>query len=217
MMRRRRRIAGRDQRASAFSASLLRLCDGTGALGAALVDAEGETVDYAGLMDPFDIKVAAAECMVVLWQLRASPVDALQCTDELLIRGVKKSYFVQAMSDGYGIVVELGPYCFSLSRRALHESMRELCAEAGLSLPEVIEHDPEPWWRVEVRCAARDRRRPTALWISGTWSPLEILGRWTSPTIPREIGYRVRLQNGAEVTLVRERLGRWYADSAIAR
>jgi hypothetical protein len=212
----RRRIAGRDQRASVFSASLLRLCDGTGAIGAALVDAEGETVDYAGLMDPFDIKVAAAECMVVLSLLRASPIEALQRTDELLTRGAKKSYFVQALADGYGIVLELEPHCFSLSRRALHESMRELCAEAGLSLPRAVEHDPEPWWRVEVRCEPRDPRRPTALWVKGTWSPLEILGRWTTST-PREIGYRARLPSGAEFTLVRETLGRWFADSAIAR
>ena len=29
---------------------------------------------------------------------------------------------------------------------------------------------------------------------------------------PRERGFRVRLQSGAEMMLVRERLGRWFAD-----
>lgn len=217
MTRRRRTIAGRDQRASAFSASLLRLCDGAGAVGAALVDAEGETVDYAGAIDPFEIKVAAAECMVVLSQIRASKVHAVRDTEELMMRGARKSYFVHALADGYGLVLELAAHAFSVSTRALHESLRELCAEAGLALPADLERDMEPWWRVEVRCEPHDRRRPIALWVAGSWSPLEILGRWTSSARPWEIGYRARLPSGAEVTLVRERLGRWYADSAIAR
>ena len=45
MKGRRRSIGDRDQRASVFSAALMRLCESASALGAAVVDAEGETVD----------------------------------------------------------------------------------------------------------------------------------------------------------------------------
>ena len=44
----RRGLVERDQHASRFSAILLRLCEATFALAAALVDSGGETVDYAG-------------------------------------------------------------------------------------------------------------------------------------------------------------------------
>jgi hypothetical protein len=32
---------------------------------------------------------------------------------------------------------------------------------------------------------------------------------------PREKGFRVRLPSGAEMLLVRERLGRWFADERV--
>jgi hypothetical protein len=69
-MKRRRRGAVRDQSDSAFSAILGQLCDDCGALAAALVDGEGETVDYAGLLSPYEIKVAAAEWRIVLAVVR---------------------------------------------------------------------------------------------------------------------------------------------------
>jgi hypothetical protein len=60
-MKRQGTLAVRDQAVSEFSGTLMRLCDATAAFGAALVDAEGETVDYAGSLSPFEIRVAAAE------------------------------------------------------------------------------------------------------------------------------------------------------------
>jgi hypothetical protein len=217
MKRRQRTMAVRDQRASVFSASLMRLCDATGAVGAALVDAEGETVDYAGAIAPFDIKVAAAEWMVVLAQLREATVANWAETNEVFVRGSRKSFFLRALSDGYGLVVQLLPHAFALSRRGLHEAVRELCAEAGLGLPDAMAHDRDPQWRVEVRCDDKDPRRPAALWMGGSWSRVEILGRWVDATSPREAGFRVRLPTGAELTLVRERLGRWYADAPVLK
>ena len=64
----------RDQLASPFSAILQRLCESCGAQAAALVDAEGETVDYAGRVAPFDARVAAAEWRLVLAEIEASKV-----------------------------------------------------------------------------------------------------------------------------------------------
>ncbi len=118
---RRRSIGGRDQRVTSFSTALMRLCDGVGAVGAALVDAEGETVDYAGAMDPFDIKVAAAEWAVVLVLLKSSRVPAWADTETLVIRGGRKSYFVRALVDGYAIVLQLLPHAFGISHRGVSD------------------------------------------------------------------------------------------------
>jgi hypothetical protein len=217
MSTRRRTIAVRDQRASAFSAVLLRLCDAVGARGAALVDAEGETVDYAGAIDPFDIKVAAAEWCVVLALLRQSRMPGFPETQELALRGGKKSFSVHVLSDGYALVLQLQPHAFAVSQRALHEAIRELCAEAGLDIPRALRRDTERWRRVDVRCEPSQARRPRALWVGGAWCTLEVLGRWRTDLSRGDVGYRARLPSGAELTLVREPLGRWYVDTEIAR
>lgn len=215
MKARRRALVGRDQRASAFSAVLLRLCDAVGAVGAALVDAEGETVDYAGAIDPFDIKVAAAEWVVVLSLLRSSRIPSWPSTEQIVVRGTKKSFLVQMLEDGYAVVLQLAPRAFGISSRGVAEAVRDLCVEAGLELPRFIHREKEQWWRVDVRSEPADSRRPCAIWAGGGWCGLEILGRWTTEGEPREVGYRARLPTGAEITLVRERLGRWYVDSPV--
>ena len=47
--------------------------------------------------------------------------------------------------------------------------------------------------------------------------PVEVLGRWVGPELrPNEIGYRVRLLGGEEITLVREPLAQWCADPGAA-
>ncbi|HVU03251.1 MAG TPA: hypothetical protein VHE30_15930 [Polyangiaceae bacterium] len=215
MTARRRRIAVRDQRASEFSAVLLRLCDAASAIGAALVDAEGETVDYAGAIDPFDIKVAAAEWVIILAMLREAKSVLFRGTEEILLRGTKKSFFIQPLVDGYAVVVQLSPHAFSVSRRAVHEAIRDLCREAGFSLPPTLLRDRELWRRVDIRTEA-GARRPSAIWVAGGWTALEVLGRFTQGLDRGDVGFRARLPTGAEVNLVRERLGRWYTDTDIA-
>src|ERR1700730_10328586 len=63
----------RDQEASTFAAILndlvVRL---PGAFAAALVDGEGETVDYGGKVDPFDAKINAAHWRLVLAELSST-------------------------------------------------------------------------------------------------------------------------------------------------
>lgn len=213
MSPRRNTLAGRDQAASAFSAALMRLCEGTGVAGAALVDAEGETVDYAGWLDPFDIKVAAAEWQLVVGALRESKVPTWPETQQLLVRASRRSYAIVPLTEGYAIVATLVRYCFGVSERAFAEAVRELCRESGLVPPPFLSRSRERWTRVEVRTSPRDRRRAEALWHGGAWRTLEILGRYTDADLgSHEVGYRARLSTGAELTLVRERLGIWYAD-----
>jgi hypothetical protein len=215
MTARRRSIGDRDQRASAFSAALMRLCDSVGALGAALVDAEGETVDYAGVIDPFDIKVAAAEWSLVFTLLRRSRAPALAKTELVRIRAAKKSFLLHALSGDYTLVVQLVRRSFAVSHRAISEAIREVSLEAELAIPRAYDDQKEQWCRVEVRCDDAGQRRPSAVWLRGSWFPVEVLGRFTRELGPHEVGYRARLASGAELTLIRERLGRWYTDGPV--
>ena len=213
MSQRRRTLAPRDQSTSSFSGILLDLCVGTGALGVALVDREGETVDYAGYRDPFALKVAAAEWRLVLNAAREVPHPSYASTHGILIRGTKKSFAVIGLPDGYAMVLELPRRSFGLSERAVAEAVRAVEIEASLGAPDDIPAS-ERWLRVEVQTAPGDRRRPEAIWLDGSFHPLVILGRHGGITRSRrEIAFRARLPNGLEFTLVREPSGHWFADA----
>jgi hypothetical protein len=212
MRPRQRSAVGRDQAVSPFAAILMRLCHGTGAVGAALVDFEGETVDYAGRIDPFEIRVAAAEWRLVLRVLSQSPIASWADTHELVVRASQRSFVAILLDSGYAVVAQLPVRCFALSPRALAECVRDLCREAGFEPPQGARFGGR-WSSVDVRTSPFDRRRPSAVWHNGSWHELEILGRYAKAELGRgEMGYRARLPNGAEITLVRERLGRWYAE-----
>ena len=214
-MKRQRRGAVRDQADSPFSAILSRLCDDCGALAAALVDGEGETVDYAGLLSPYEIKVAAAEWRIVLAVVRESRLPGFHTASGMTIRAEGRTFLIEGMPDGYAIAMCLPRHCFNVSRRALAQAVRELAREAGLSMPEA--RAQVNWARVKVRTpqGARPLRRPDAIWLENTWSPVTILGRYQARDLSRsELGYLARLASGAEVFLVREPLGIWFIDNA---
>jgi len=216
-MKRLRRGAVRDQSDSPFSAILSQLCDDSGALAAALVDSEGETVDYAGLLSPYEIKVAAAEWRIVLAVVKESRVPGFHNVAELTVRAKGRSFLIEAMPDGYAIALCLPRHCFNISRRALAQATRELAREAGIALPEG--RAQVHWARVRVRTPAGSRlhRRPDALWLHGSWSPITILGRYQARDLSHsELGYLARLASGAEVFLVREPPGVWFIDNAAA-
>lgn len=215
-MKRRRRGAVRDQSDSPFSAILAALCDNTGALAAALVDPEGETVDYAGLLDPYEIKVVAAEWRIVLKVVHESGVPGFHSVTNITVRARQRSYLIEAMPDGYAIALRLPRHCFNISRRALAQAARELGGEAGIEIPEA--RTQLHWARVVVRTPnAQKQHRPDAIWLRDGWSPVTILGRYQARDLaPSERGYLARLATGAEVFLVREPLGIWFVDNAAA-
>ncbi|MDF3065035.1 MAG: hypothetical protein K0R38_636 [Polyangiaceae bacterium] len=216
-MKRLRRGAVRDQSDSPFSAILSRLCDDSGALAAALVDAEGETVDYAGLLTPYEIKVAAAEWRIVLAVVHAARVPGFRHVTELTVRAGRRTFSMSAMPDGYAIALCLPRRSFVVSPRALAQAKRELAHEAGLVLP--AGRSQATWARVQVRVPEEPRRqrRPDAVWVNGAWSPITILGRYQDRDLSRsERGYLAQLASGAEVFLVREPLGVWFVDNAAA-
>lgn len=216
-MKRRRRGALRDQSDSPFSAILNRLCDDSGALAAALVDAEGETVDYAGLLSPYEVKVAAAEWRIVLSVAEATRWTPLRVTSRISVRARGRSFVIEAMPDGYAVAVCLPRHALGISQRALSQAVRELAQEAGLALPQG--RTEVSWAKVTVRMPQERRgpRRPDAIWLGDAWSPITILGRYQARDLSRsELGYLTRLASGAEVCLVREPLGVWFVDNAAA-
>lgn len=201
----------RDQEASPFSAILWRLCEGCSAHAAAFVDKEGETVDYAGRISPYEIRVAAAELRLVLAFTRTAEVPGFQLVNEIRIRTGRRSYAIIGLGDGYAIVLELVRHSFSLSPRALLQAKRELEAEAGIE--SVLRPGGTSWLRVKVRASTLDARRPEAVWLDGAWQTVTVLGRYrTGDLARRERGYLTRLPSGAEFSLVREPLGCWFAD-----
>jgi len=211
-MRARGRVAiDRDQDASPFSAILWRLCEGCAAHAAALVDKEGETVDYAGRISPYEIRVAAAELRLVLAFTRTAGLPGWNDINDIRIRTGQRSYAIVGLGDGYAIVLELVRHSTSLSRRALSQAMRELESEAGIQ--SVLQSGSTRWCRVRVRPLAEDARRPEAIWLDGAWHAVTVLGRYRSDDLARrERGYLARLPSGAEFSLVREPLGYWFAD-----
>ena len=216
-MKLRRRGTARDQSDSSFSAILGRLCDDCGALAAALVDGEGEAVDYAGLLSPYEIKVAAAEWRIVLEVVRAARLPGFHTVSSVTVRARSRTFLIEAMPDGYAIALCLPQRSFNVSRRALAQAMRELGHEAGIALPQA--RAQLNWARVKVRTAPGPplQRRPDAIWLQSGWSAITILGRYQARDLSHsERGYLARLASGAEVFLVREPLGVWFVDSAAA-
>jgi len=211
-MRARGRVAiDRDQEASPFSAILFRLCEGCAAHAAALVDSEGETVDYAGRIAPYEIRVAAAELRLVLEFTRNAEIPGFPDVSEIRIRTSLRSYAVIGLGDGYAIVLELLKHSLAVSRRALAQAVRELELEAGIA--SVLTPGSARWSRVRVRQSADDARRPDAIWLEGTWQAVTVLGRYRSADLARrERGYLARVPSGAEFSLVREPLGYWFID-----
>jgi hypothetical protein len=113
------------------------------------------------------------------------------------------------LPDGYALVVSLAPRAgFSGWQRAVAACLRDLEREADWPVAPVR----SPWHGVEV--ATDGAHRPVAVRVGTRARPVEVLGAVASGVGRRERGWRVRLQDGLEITLVREPGGAWYADEA---
>lgn len=220
----------RDTDATPFAAILGRLLGRVpGAYGAALVDLEGETVDYAGLVGSFDLRVAAAEVRLALDQIsRAMPRgEGLW----MVLRGARKSLVARELPEGYALVLLLRRRAgFTASRRAFAACERELAEEAGWRAPSFRERSDgrgrapradqavakldAPWWPIEVEVDGRGRPRQVRT-PRGQTLGVEVLGAIVG-LASGERGFRVRTQDGEEVTLVREARRCWYVDAPLA-
>jgi len=210
MNARRRGLAARDQAVSGFSGALMRLCEGVAALGVALVDDEGETVDYAGVLTPFEVRVMAAE-----WRLVQDRSGGGTEQQQITLRGRSKSFVGVSLEGGYLLVLQLPRGAFVVSERAMAEAVRSISLEAGLPIPRRYAGPGQAWTRVEVKSATKSRR-PAAIWTEGRWHELEVIGCFRDLAGRRPtLGYRARLSDRLEMTLVREAFDRWYSDTLI--
>jgi hypothetical protein len=194
---------------SPFSIILERLLRGLpNCLAVGFIDLEGEAVEAVGWVDLFDIKVTGAHLLIIL---RTMPTAQPGATKELVITATRMSYRVQALPEGYALVLMFSrDGAFDISPRAVQACSRALCREAGFD-----ESDQGPiWFAVEVTAQNAGASRPHKVRAEGDWHEVEVLGALVG-LADRERGYRVRLANGNEVTLLREPLGRWWSDSPI--
>jgi len=200
----------RDQHETAFTRTLAALVSRIpGARAAALVDVEGETVDYWGLLPPFDVKVAAAQWRVVVDEIRDR--QSLAGTTFVALRGGRASYQAHVLPEGYALVLVLSRGAgFGGWRRAVAACRLELAREASWSTREAR---APTWYAARVMT---DNNRPVALGLPPCMTKLEVLGSVASGMGRRERGWRVRVASGIEATLVREPGGNWYVDEADA-
>ena len=215
MSPRRRQSAPRDQHESAFAAILGDLMRRVpGARGAALVDSEGETVDYSGRGNPYEMRIAAAHFRIVLDEARRQA--ALVDVRSIVARAARASFAVHALPDGYALVVRFSRGGgFRGVGRAIPVCLRWLADEAGWP--------PEwsPWHAVDVvsdeRGTPRVARMSTLTSRAGVdeSTVVEVLGRYRAVLPEREKAWRVRLPTGVELTLVHESSGFWYVDEPL--
>ena len=136
-VRRRLRAAEtpRDMDATVFTVILADLIARIpGAHAAALVDRDGEAVDYAGDLSPFDIKVAAAHFRIVLSGIGEVELP-LRATARRHPRPAR-SFILRALTQEYAVVIVLRPWAgFAPCTRAFAVFERALIAEAGIGRP----------------------------------------------------------------------------------
>ena len=202
----------RDTEPTAFTVLLSELLTRIpGASAAALVDRDGESVDYAGNLSPFDVKVAAAHWQIVLGELQRT--EPFVGTRQVVVRGTLKSFIVRTLAEGYSVVVVLSARAgFAASTRAFLVFERAILREAGIG---ASPNGPK-WTPVTVENDVRARPRALAATASAPRLSLEVLGAVVGLG-KGEKGFRIRLDSGFEATVVREPGGAWYADEPIDR
>ena len=192
-----------------FTAILGRMLAATpGAIGAALVDAEGEAVDYSGAtIDPFELKVAAAHFRIVLQELEQGKLtDVGGVPRRLSILTSKRMFVIDCLPDGYALLSVLHrTAAFGHADRALDAALHDLYREAGWNAPPGVLR----WQELQVKCDTKDR--PSAIRIDVGWRPVKVIGKVVAGLQRGEVGFRVGVSE-VEVTLVRGLDDRWYGD-----
>lgn len=198
--------APRDMAESSFSRTLSDLVRRyPGCYGAVLVDMDGEAVDYAGREEPFELRVAAAHLQIVSAQVRDAPIRSL------LVRAERGSFLLHRLPDGYAIVLLLHRGAgFLDAPRALSVAERLLSTDAGFRLRDENE---APWFVVDVMVDEEDR--PRWIMVDDKRERTTVIGV-VMGLRPSERGFRVRLETGMELTLIREPSRVWFTRDIVA-
>jgi hypothetical protein len=194
-----------------FTVILRRHVDATpGALGAALVDSEGEAVDYAGdTIDPFDLKIAAAHWRIVLSDIeRGKLAEQGGATTSLVVLTERRGFVLTALPDGYALLSILkANAALGHADRSVDMTLRALYREASWNAPP----DAFRWHAIDVEIDPR--ARPFRIRIRHQWTLVTPIGRVIAGLQPGEVGWRVDVPAAeCETTLVLGRDDRWYAD-----
>ena len=159
----RRPRAPRDQAESPFNIILQDLLDVLPfARAAAVFDFEGETVDYAGTLDPYELRVIAATFQIFLTDLREVPLA--RGLSGVIVNLTTASFQIRVLDPSYSLIIvlrTLATHC--VSDRLIREISHRLSVEAGL------EHAAPAWHRVEVLTTAK--QRPVAIRAPGAATP----------------------------------------------
>jgi hypothetical protein len=200
----------RQEDETGFTGILKRLLLATpGAMAAALVDVEGETVDYAGSMDTFELKVAAAEFRIVLMNIESSRLSEHGgAPHRLEVRTLRRTFVIDVLPDGYALLSVLGRGAgVGHADRALDSALHDLYREAGWQAPPELHR----WHEVDIKLAPDGK--PRLLRVEIGWRPVRVIGKVVGGLHRGEVGFRVSLQGSeTEVTLVHGRDQRWWAD-----
>ena len=203
--------------ASTFAAILHDLATRIpGAYAATLVDREGETVDYTGQGEPFDLKLAAAHWQIVLAEcVRFTASAKLGGMRSLVVRGARRSFIIHALPEEYALIVLLRRRAgFSPIHRAISVCERALVREARWTVHTAATSHVARWFAVTVTLGRA--KRPARVASPTADHNVEVLGAVRAPHLgSRELGYRVRTYSGLEFTLIREPGGFWYADEDV--
>ncbi len=128
----------RDQEATGFTLLLNALMEALPeALCAVFIDPEGESVDYAGRINPYDARVTGAEFAVILATCREGATrGGMGHALELRAEGGSKSVLVRMVSEGYDLVVLLATPSIALKAvDKTHQCAMALLRESGLPAP----------------------------------------------------------------------------------
>jgi hypothetical protein len=194
-----------------FTTILRQHVDATpGAMGAALVDGDGEAVDYAGdAIDPFDLKIAAAHWRIVLSDIqRGKLTEQGGPTVRLIVLTERRGFLLTALPDGYALLSILkANAALGHADRSIDVTLRALYREASWNAPP----DAFRWHPIDVEIDPR--ARPFRIRIRHQWTAVIPIGRVAAGLQPGEVGWRVDVPAAeCETTLVLGRDDRWYAD-----
>jgi hypothetical protein len=174
----------RDQRESAFTAILTDLVERVpGARCAALVDRDGETVDYGGRGSPYEMRVAAAHLRIVFDEALAQP--SLHAVRSFVVRASRMSFALYSLPHGYALVLALSRGAgFRGMGRAIPVCTTRLADEAGW------DGVPSPWHPLDVlldeRGTPRAIRRVRPLSVPTETPAVDARGRELVPDLANE-------------------------------